>query len=167
LSAQGVVAALWLKRFKGGPMDAVESVEGRAGRGLAGNANQGGKRQVTLIDDARWREAEEELGVTLDPSSRRANVMLRGIDLEGKRGGLLRLGGCVIRIYNETRPCEQMDDAWQGLRSALAPRWRAGAYGEIVRSGAIAVGDPVEWVDEGGLLSMSDAQQSDQLGLAF
>jgi MOSC domain-containing protein YiiM len=121
----------------------AEAIEGR---GLSGNANQGGKRQITLIDEARWREAQEELGTDVDPSARRANVLLRGIDLEGQRGRMLRIGRCVVRIYNETRPCEQMDDAHEGLRKALQPRWRAGAYGEIVEGGVIQTGDTAEWL---------------------
>ena len=142
----GEVVAIWLKRFKGGPMDRVMFAEAVAGRGLAGNANLGGKRQVTIIDEARWKEATDELGIDVDPSARRANVMLRGIDLEMQRGRMLRIGRCVVRIYNETRPCEQMDDAQQGLRQALKPRWRAGAYGEVVESGVIQLGDTAEWV---------------------
>ena len=142
------LAAIWLKRFRGGPMDPVDAVDAVAGRGLAGNANQGGRRQVTIIDEARWCEAEEELGVRIDPSARRANLMLRGIDLEGARGRSLRIGDCVIRIYNETRPCEQMDDAHSGLRAALGPRWRAGAYGEVIAGGRIAIGDHAAWEAE-------------------
>ncbi|HYH07052.1 MAG TPA: MOSC domain-containing protein [Thermoanaerobaculia bacterium] len=142
----GEVVAIWLKRFKGGPMDRVMFAEAVAGRGLAGNANLGGKRQVTIIDEARWKEATDELGIDVDPSARRANVMLRGIDLEMQRGRMLRIGRCVVRIYNETRPCEQMDDAQQGLRQALKPRWRAGAYGEVVEGGVIQLGDTAEWV---------------------
>jgi len=136
---------IWLKRFKGGPMDPVMFAEAVPGRGLAGNANQGGKRQVTIIDEARWEEACAELGATVDPSARRANVMLRGIDLENMRGRTLRIGPMLVRIYNETRPCEQMDDAHRGLRVALQPRWRAGAYGEVVEGGIVQVGDAVEW----------------------
>jgi MOSC domain-containing protein YiiM len=142
----GEVVTLWLKRFKGGPMDRVLFAEAVAGRGLVGNKDQGGKRQVTLIDEARWREAERELGTSVDPSARRANIMLRGIDLEGQRGRSLRIGPVVVRIYNETRPCYQMNEAHQGLREALKPRWRAGAYGEITEGGVIRVGDRVEWV---------------------
>jgi MOSC domain-containing protein YiiM len=147
MTMPGEVLALWLKRFKGGPMDPVLFAEAVAGRGLAGNANQGGKRQVTIIDQDRWREAEAELGLSVHPSARRANVMLRGIDLENMRGRELRIGPCVIRIYNETRPCEQMDDAQPGLRDALKPRWRAGAFGEIVQGGVMRVGDGAGWVD--------------------
>lgn len=142
----GEVVAIWLKRFKGGPMDRVLFAEAVAGRGLAGNANQGGKRQITIIDEARWKDACIELGIDVDPSARRANVMLRGIDLHDKRGRTLRIGPMLVRIYNETRPCEQMDDAQPGLRNALRPEWRAGAYGEIVEGGVIRVGDVAEWV---------------------
>ena len=143
----GEVAAIWLKRFKGGPMDGVPFADAVERRGLAGNANQGGKRQITLIDEARWREAEAALGATIEPSARRANVMLRGVELEATRGRMLMIGGCVVRIYNETRPCYQMDQAYEGLQAALSPRWRAGVYGEIVRGGRIAVGDRAGWVE--------------------
>jgi MOSC domain-containing protein YiiM len=143
---QGEIVTIWLKRLKGGPMDRVLFAEAVPGRGLAGNANQGGKRQITLIDETRWADACRELGIDVDPSARRANVMLRGIDLRDSRGRSLRIGPVVVRIYNETRPCEQMDDAQEGLRNALRPEWRAGAYGEIVEGGVIRIGDPAEWV---------------------
>jgi len=137
------VAALWIKRFKRGPMDRVERAELVAGRGVRGSANQGGKRQITIISEEAWNDALRELGVDVDPSARRANVMLRGVDLENARGKILRIGDCVIRIYGEVRPCERMDEARQGLRAALRPHWRGGVFGEILEGGTIAVGDPV------------------------
>src|SRR5688572_30852111 len=86
----GEIVAIWIKRFKRGPMDPVSEAEAVEGRGLKDNANQGGKRQVTIIDESRWREAEEELGFEVDPRLRRANLMLRGVDLERTNGRLLR-----------------------------------------------------------------------------
>ena len=137
----GEVVAIWIKRFKRGPMDPVLFTEAIAGRGLMGNANQGGKRQITIIDEARWREAQQEVGVDVPPTARRANVMLRGVELEQSRGKHLRLGSVLVRIYNETRPCEQMEEAQPGLRAALGKRWRGGVYGEIIEGGVIRVGD--------------------------
>ena len=137
----GEVVAIWIKRFKRGPMDPVLFAEAVAGRGLAGNANQGGKRQITILDEGRWREAQQEVGVDVPPTARRANVMLRGVELEQSRGKHLRLGSVLVRIYNETRPCEQMEEAQPGLRAALGTRWRGGVYGEIVEGGVIRVGD--------------------------
>jgi MOSC domain-containing protein YiiM len=145
VSSQGEVVALWLKRFKRGPMDSVLFAEAVEWRGLAGNANQGGKRQITIIDEARWREAQQEVGVDVHPTARRANVMLRGIDLENSRGRILRIGSALVRIYSETRPCERMEEAQRGLRAALGTRWRGGVYGEIVKGGVIRVGDEAVW----------------------
>ena len=141
----GEVVAIWIKRFKRGPMDPVMFAEAVEGRGLLGNADQGGKRQLTLIDEARWKEACDDVGVDVHPSARRANVMLRGIDLEKTHGKVLRIGACRVRIYNETRPCERMNDAQPGLRDALKPRWRAGAFAEIIEGGVFRVGDAAEW----------------------
>jgi MOSC domain-containing protein YiiM len=137
----GEVVAIWIKRAKRGVMDPVDEARAVAGRGLAGNANQGGRRQVTIIDEAAWHEATSELGVDVHPSKRRANVMLRNVPLARTRGMLLRLGDVVIRILGETRPCEQMDDAQPGLRAALDPDWRAGVFGEIIEGGTIRTGD--------------------------
>jgi MOSC domain-containing protein YiiM len=140
----GEIVNLWIKRAHRGVMDAVETADAIAGRGLAGNADRSRRRQITIIDEAAWREAAAETGVDVDPSKRRANVMLRGIPLADSRGKLLRLGDALVRILGETRPCEQMEEAQDGLRKALSPNWRAGVFGEIVEGGAIKIGDPAE-----------------------
>ena len=126
-------------------MDRVERAELVAGRGVRGSADQGGRRQISIISEEAWNDAVRELGVGVDPSARRANVMVRGVDLEEARGKLLRLGACLIRVGGEVRPCERMDEAKEGLRNALRPHWRGGAFGEIVEGGAIAVGDGAEF----------------------
>ena len=128
-------------------MVAVERAAAQAGRGLAGNADQGGIRQVTLLDAGRWRDAEAELGAAVDPRGRRANLFTEGIDYREQRGRVLRVGAVRVRVRGETRPCERMDEAHPGLRTALQPDWRAGAYGELLDDGEIAVGDAVEWAE--------------------
>lgn len=142
----GEIVDIWIKRAHGGVMDRVQQAEAIAGRGLIGNADQGRRRQITIIDEAAWREAAAETGHDVDPSKRRANVMLRGMPLADSRGKLLRLGECLVRILGETRPCEQMEEAQAGLRKALSPNWRAGVFGEIVEGGAIRIGDRAEFV---------------------
>jgi MOSC domain-containing protein YiiM len=137
------IVSIWTKRAHRGPMDRVESAELVAGAGLRGSADQGGRRQITVISEGSWDDAQEELGVEVNPSARRANVLVRGVDLEDSRGRLLRLGSCVIRIYGETQPCNVMDEAQPGLRAALKSHWRGGVCGEIVEGGTIRVGDPV------------------------
>ena len=142
--AMGRLRRIWLKRARRGVMDPVPRARLVAGRGLAGNANQGGFRQVTIIDAARWADAEAAVG-PVDPSARRANLLIAGIDLEKSRGRVLRVGPCRLEIRGETRPCERMDAARPGLRAALAPRWGGGAFAVVLDDGEIAVDDVVDW----------------------
>jgi hypothetical protein len=69
--AAGRIEAIWIKRAKRGSMDAVAKAQAVAGRGIVGNANQGGRRQVTLIDADAWETLMKTLGGTLPPSARR------------------------------------------------------------------------------------------------
>lgn len=123
------------------PVDRATLVEDH---GLVGNANVGGRRQVTVVDADAWERAIAELGVDVDPSERRANLLVRGLDLEETRDRALVIGGCRIRIGGETRPCYRMDEASPGLQDALDPGWRGGVFGVVEAGGEIAVGDVVE-----------------------
>ena len=129
-------------------MDPVEAVEVEAGRGIVGSLHHGGRRQVTIVDADAWELRVGSLGATLDPSARRANLLVRGLDLAGSRGRTLAIGSCWIRIAGETKPCERMDEALPGLRHALREGWGGGAWGGVVKGGRIAVGDPAVWTDE-------------------
>ena len=145
MSDAGALAAIWVKRFKRGPMDAVLEGELVAGRGLAGNANQGGRRQVTLIEEEVWAEMMRELDADAPTAGRRANLVLRGLPLAGSRGRVLAIGSCRLRVLGETKPCERMDELVPGLRKVMFPDWRGGAFAEVVEGGRIRVGDPAEW----------------------
>jgi hypothetical protein len=50
----GRLEAIWIKRAHRGPMDPVSTGRLLAGRGLVGNADQGRRRQVTVIEQAAW-----------------------------------------------------------------------------------------------------------------
>src|SRR4029079_13609427 len=80
---------IWVKRSKRGPMDSVRQATLVPGLGIEGNANQGGRRQVTIITRERWEELMRDLGADLPPSTRRANLMISGLDLEPPRGRVL------------------------------------------------------------------------------
>lgn len=137
----GRVEALWVKRAHRGVMDTCERVTLVAGRGVEGSADQGRARQVTLIEREVFERVSEELGQDVDPAIRRANVLLSGVRLEGRRNRILQLGACRIEVVGETRPCERMDEAVPGLRDALDPAWRGGAFGRVLDGGDVRIGD--------------------------
>jgi MOSC domain-containing protein YiiM len=140
----GRIERIWIKRAKRGPMDPAARATVVAGQGIRGNANQGGRRQVTLLSREHWDELAAHLGPP-DPIVRRANVLLSGVDLRASLGKVLRLGTARIRILGETRPCERMDEARDGLRAALAVPWGGGVFGEVLDAGEMAPGDEARW----------------------
>lgn len=145
--ASGIVEAIWLKRARGGVMDRVPRARCLAGRGLEGNADQGGKRQVTLIEREQWEAMMAEVGGEADPASRRANVLVRGIALRESRGRVLQIGSSRFRVWGETRPCEQMEEATPGLREAMRKDWRGGVFAEVLEDGEIVEGDEARWAE--------------------
>ena len=147
MSADGELLAIWIKRAHRGPMDSRAMAALVAARGLVGNADQGRRRQVTLIERETWERLMDELGGEVPPAARRANLMLGGIRLAGTRGRILRVGDCRLRILGETKPCERMDEALPGLRRAMYHDWAGGAFAEVLDDGDIRVGDPVRWDD--------------------
>ena len=139
------LTAIFIKRAHGGRLDAHLAAVLEPGRGIVGNADRGGRRQVTLISEACWDELMAEVSASLGPEARRANLVISTIDLENTRGRILRVGSCRLRIGGETRPCEQMEEAAAGLQEAMRRHWGGGAFAEVLEGGSIAVGDPVIW----------------------
>jgi MOSC domain-containing protein YiiM len=146
----GRLEAIWIKRVHRGPMDAAAAAMLVAGQGIEGNANQGGRRQVTIIEKEVWDQLMAETGASLDPATRRANLMISGVSLRDARGKVLRIGNCRVQLLGETKPCERMEEAQAGLRAAMYPQWNGGAFGAVLDDGEIRVGDPVELSEPDG-----------------
>lgn len=143
----GTLARIYLRPSARTPVREVQQSTAVPGAGLSGDHAGGGNRQVTLLDEAAWDAACSELGQELDPGSRRANLLIRGVDLEAAIGRGIRIGECTIKVIHETRPCRLMDDVVNGLQKALDPGRRGGVYGRVIEGGDVAVGMPVEIVD--------------------
>jgi MOSC domain-containing protein YiiM len=126
-------------------MDAQTTIELVAGRGVAGSADRGGRRQVTLLEREVWESLMQELGSDAAPETRRANVLVSGIDLRKSRGRVLRIGQAHIRVAGEVKPCERMEESVPGLRALMFPDWRGGAFAEVLDGGTISTGDAVAW----------------------
>src|ERR1051325_4045830 len=118
-----VLHQIVIKRVQRGPMDAANRATLVTGRGIAGNADQGGKRQVTIVDLERWQELMDRLGGDLENDVRGANLVIDAFDLFDSRGKTLRIGTARLLIHGEVRPCERMDEALPGLQAAMRERW--------------------------------------------
>ena len=141
----GKLEAIWVKRAHRGPMDPRESATLIEGKGVEGSVGRSSRRQVTIIEREVWDALMGETGSQAPPSTRRANLMISGIALADTRKRILRIGGTRLEIAGETKPCERMEEAVPGLREAMYPDWRGGAFAKVLTGGPIRVGDSVDW----------------------
>ena len=140
----GKLEAIWVKRAHRGPMDPTTSATLIEGKGVQGNVDRSSRRQVTIIEREVWDALMKETNASAPPSTRRANLMISGVSLADTRKRVLRVGDTRLEISGETKPCERMEEAVPGLRAAMYPNWRGGAFAKVLSGGEIRVGDRVE-----------------------
>lgn len=126
-----------------------ETVHARAETdgGLEGDYSGSADRGITLLDREKWDQVTRELGADIPWHSRRANVLVEGMELAETIGKTVRLGDVQVAVKAETKPCGLMDEIHPGLRAVLEPGCRGGVYGRITVGGTIKVGDPVSVTD--------------------
>ena len=144
MSTQGTLQGIAVRAVSRAPMQEQQQAEVTVARGLVDDYRGGGLRQVTFLDSAQWQEAVCELGITLPWQSRRANLLLEGIDLAEAVGQQIQIGECLFTIYGETEPCQRMDELQPGLRSKLCLDMRGGVWGKVVHGGLLQVGQRVQ-----------------------
>ena len=132
-----------------GPARECREVIAVAGVGLAGDHRRNPSRAVTLLSIEAWEEAMALMGGDLPPRARRANLVVRGLDLGPLVGRRLRIGGAEMRVRGETVPCDRMDLQRAGLQEGLRLRMRGGVFGPVERSGPIRLGDAVVVLEAG------------------
>ena len=141
----GRVEAIWMKRAHRGPMDSVPEATLVADRGFADSVDRSRRRQVTLLSREAWEQCMTELGADADPSRRRANILVSGLELAKTRGRILTIGDARLAIGGELTPCERMDEVVDGLQEVMRPDWRGGVFAQVLAGGIIRVGDRISW----------------------
>lgn len=117
-------------------------------RGLKRNG-----RQITIMSIEGWEDALLDLGKDLPWTTRRANILVEGIDLENTTGEVLKVGSFLVEITGELNPCHRMDEQVAGLTKALTPNWRGGVTCKLLREGIVNEKDQVIFMDKSSLAS--------------
>ena len=144
MSDQGTLQGIAVRDASRAPMQEREQAEVTVEGGITGDYRGSGLRQVTFLSAAQWRETMQELGADLPWHTRRANLLIDGLDLPDAVGQQIRIGDCLFTIYGETEPCQRMEELQPGLQNTLGPDLRAGVWGKVVEGGTLRVGQAVE-----------------------
>lgn len=127
------------------PMESLDSVQVTQQSGVAGDyRGKYGPRQITVLSQEAWDEACKDVLTELPWTTRRANLLITGVELEQTTRKILQIGNVRLAITGETDPCQRMDMQHLGLRKALTPAWRGGVTCFVLNEGEIQVGDEVK-----------------------
>lgn len=152
---RGSVTHVFTASTAGAPMTSHTSIVATAGQGLAGDRyatdlavghysdRAGADRHLTLVAQEGLDLANAELETPLAPGDARRNVVVTGIDLDALLGHRFRIGDVECRAVRTCPPCRYLDGLL-GRRVLDALRDRAGIRAEVLTSGVIDVGAPIE-----------------------
>ena len=144
----GRLVAIAIRQRSRGTMLEMGRAEVTAGGGVAGDLRgRPGVRQVTVLSLDDWQAAANAAGRPELPwTTRRANLLVNGVELAKSGGSILRIGAVELLVTGETSPCDRMEEQCPGLRAALTPAWRGGVTCRVLRDGELVPGDPVRLV---------------------
>src|SRR5262249_7354330 len=117
----GTLQGIAIREASRAPMKEQQQVEVAMRHGIVQDYYGTGQRHVTMLDLGQWQEVLAELGIELPWHTRRANLLITGIDLAATIGRRLQIGACRFGIGGETTPCYRMDELPPGLGPARSP----------------------------------------------
>jgi MOSC domain-containing protein YiiM len=162
----GRVEAIYLAAAHGEMPHAVESVVGRAGKGLEGDRNFGDPDpdscDITLIEAETFEDQAAEHGLDLDPSAARRQVLVRGVDLGDFVGRRFQVGELECEGEERCEPCNHLAKL-VGTQVVLKGLLHSGLRGRILRSGTIRIGDEVQLSAEHSTLGSDGLSDSTSL----
>ena len=141
------IKAIAIRNRPRAPMQSIDSARVTVDKGIVGDfrGSQRG-RQVTLLSESDWARACTEVEADLPWITRRANLLVDGVEFDQSFvGKTVRIGEVELVVTGETDPCSRMDEQVQGLTAALEPEWRGGICCNVVNPGEIRIGDEVSF----------------------
>jgi MOSC domain-containing protein YiiM len=154
MAGQGAVVAIHIASTGAAPMKSVTTAQAVAGKGLEGDryysrlgtySNQAGSgRDLTLIEIEAIEGLKRDYEIQLDPGQARRNIVTRNIALNHLVEQEFRIADVVLRGTRLCEPCAHMEKLTvKGAMRGLIHR--GGLRAEIIRGGAIRVGDAIHF----------------------
>ena len=147
MQKSGELTGIAVRSKSRAPMQECLVAEASIDNGVAGDFRGTGKRPVTLMSEELWAEVEAELGMPLQWTLRRINLLIRGLDFSALHGCALEIGSAQLIVRGTTPPCGRMDEQVPGLTKALVSGDRGGLWATVTRPSTIQIGDRVEIID--------------------
>lgn len=142
----GKLIAIARAAVKRGPLIETPEAQVTVEDGILGDARgRNAERQITILFKENWDAACAELGAELSWMTRRANLYVEGLPIP-REGARVAIGGVVLEVVQETKPCQLMEAAHKGLKAALKPDWRGGVCCRVLLGGVIRTSDLVALV---------------------
>jgi len=152
----GKVAFIQIAPTAGERLVSVQEVRAVAGEGLDGDRyfkkigtfsnTPGTGRHLTLVELESIDALKRDLGIDLEPTETRRNIVTRDVPLNHLVGQEFKLGReVVVKGMRLCEPCDHLEKLTvKGVSEGLLHR--AGLRAEIIKGGTIRVGDPVTYV---------------------
>jgi MOSC domain-containing protein YiiM len=131
----------------------VQEVQAVSGRGLEGDRyfngtgtysyEQDAAHEATFIEAEAMEALAREQKIDLSGEESRRNITTRGVALNHLVGKEFRIGQAVFRGIRLCEPCEHLQEV-SGKQVIKGLVHRGGLRAQIVSSGLIRVGDPIE-----------------------
>ncbi len=146
---QARVVALAVRPAQRGDLIERSSLQLDPASGVVDDHGSRRRRQVTILASSQWQAACSALDEELHWTTRRANVLVSGIEFGPEiLGKKLRIGDAEILVHGELVPCYRMDEQQDGLQQQLVPGWRGGIYGEVLHGGKIEIGQGLQLLEQ-------------------
>ena len=141
------IRAIAIRNRSHEPMQTIDSAQISVEKGILGDfRGTQTDRQITILSETQWQKACAEVETDLPWTTRRANLLVDGVEFdESCVGKTVRIGEVELEVTGETDPCSRMDAQHQGLTAALRPQWRGGVCCNVLKPGHIRIGDRVEF----------------------